>query len=41
MDAETRTKDTAQLFPILFGEGALDPASVDGKPPDLVQTFYG
>jgi len=41
MDAETRTNDTAQLFPILFGEGALDPATIDGKLPELVQTFYG
>ncbi len=41
MDAETRTLDTGQTFPVVFGEGALDPATVDGKAAELVKTFYG
>ena len=41
MDAKTRTLDTGQAFPAVFDEGALDPATVDGKAADLVQTFYG
>lgn len=41
MNADTRTLDTGQRFPVLFGARALDPASVAGKSPDLVQTFYG
>lgn len=41
MDAATRTLDTGQTFPIVFGDGALDPATVGDKPEELVQTFYG
>ena len=41
MSAATCTRDTGQSFPILFGPGALDPATVEGKAADLVQTFYG
>jgi len=41
MDAETRTLDTSQTFSVVFGENALDPESVDGKPAELVQKFYG
>jgi hypothetical protein len=41
MDAETRTLDTGQTFSVVFGENALDPESVDGKPAELVQKFYG
>jgi phytanoyl-CoA hydroxylase len=41
MEAETRTLDTGQTFPVVFGSGALDPARVVGKAADLVQTFYG
>lgn len=41
MEAATRTLDTGQTFPVVFGEGALDPATVGGKAAELVQTFYG
>jgi hypothetical protein len=41
MDAETRTLDTGQTFPVVFGQGALEPASVAGKEAELVRTFYG
>ena len=41
MDAETRTLDTGQTFPVVFGEAALDPATVQGKAADLVERFYG
>lgn len=41
MDAATRTLDTGQTFPVLFGAEALDPATVAGKAPELVQKFYG
>ena len=41
MKAATRTLDTGQTFPVVFGDGALDPATVGGKAAELVQTFYG
>ena len=41
MDAETRTLDTGQTFPIVFGAQALAPATVQGKPAELVAKFYG
>lgn len=41
MDAETRTRDTGQPFPVIFGAQALDPATVQGKPAELVAKFYG
>ncbi len=41
MDAETRTLDTGQTFPVVFGANALDPETVDGKAAELVQVFYG
>ncbi len=41
MDAKTRTNDTGQTFPILFGPGALDPSTVQGKSPELLKKFYG
>ncbi|NKB69351.1 MAG: hypothetical protein GKR89_19950 [Candidatus Latescibacteria bacterium] len=41
MDAATRTLDTVQAFPVVFGPGALDPATVEGKAVELVQKFYG
>ena len=41
MDAETRTQDTGQPFPVIFGAQALDPATVQGKPAELVAKFYG
>jgi len=41
MDAATRTLDTGQTFPIVFGAGALAPETVAGKQVELVQTFYG
>ena len=41
MDAETRTLDTGQPFQIVFGETALDPATVDSKPTEMVERFYG
>jgi hypothetical protein len=41
MDAKTRTLDTGQVFPVVFGANALDPETVDGKAAELVQVFYG
>ena len=41
MDAETRTLDTGQTFQLVFGKTALDPATVDGKPAELIERFYG
>ncbi len=41
MDARTRSLRTGQTFPILFGRGALDPATVAGKAADQVQVFHG
>jgi hypothetical protein len=41
MEGKTRTLDTGQTFPVVFGDGALDPATVGGKAAELVQTFYG
>jgi hypothetical protein len=41
MDAATRTLDTGQTFPVVFGENALDPETVEGKAVELVQKFYG
>ena len=41
MNAKTRSLRTGQTFPILFGEGALNPATVAGKPSDQVQVFHG
>jgi ectoine hydroxylase-related dioxygenase (phytanoyl-CoA dioxygenase family) len=41
MTADTRARDTGMTFPVVFGQGALDPATVDGKAPELIQKFYG
>lgn len=41
MDAATRTLDTGQPFSVVFGAQALDPATVRGKPAELVAKFYG
>ena len=41
MKASTKTLDTGQRFPVLFGQDALDPVTVGGKAADLVQRFYG
>jgi len=41
MNAETHTLDTGQTFPVVFGAQALDPATVDGKPAELIEKFYG
>ena len=41
MDAGTRTLDTGQTFPVVFGERALDPATVADKPAELIEKFYG
>ena len=41
MDAETRTLDTGQPFQVVFGETALDPATVGSKPTEMVERFYG
>lgn len=41
IDAATRTLDTGQTFPVVFGDGALDPETVGGKAAALVQRFYG
>ena len=41
MEAETRTLDTGQTFPVVFGENALDPKTVKGKADELVDKFYG
>ena len=41
MEAQTRTIDTGQTFPVVFGENALDPKTVSGKANELVEKFYG
>ncbi|MEE3043552.1 MAG: phytanoyl-CoA dioxygenase family protein [Candidatus Latescibacterota bacterium] len=41
MDGATRTLDTGQTFPVVFGSDALDPETVPGKPAELVEKFYG
>jgi ectoine hydroxylase-related dioxygenase (phytanoyl-CoA dioxygenase family) len=41
MDSETRTLDTDQTFPIVFGKNALDPTTVEDKGTELIQKFYG
>ena len=41
MGAQTRTIDTGQTFPVVFGENALDPKTVNGKANELVEKFYG
>ena len=41
MEAETRTLDTGQTFPVVFGENALEPNTVKGKADELVDKFYG
>ncbi len=41
MEADTRTLDTGMTFPVVFGPGALDPATVGAKESELVQEFYG
>ena len=41
MEAETRTLDTGMTFPVVFGPGALDPATVGDKEPERVARFYG
>ena len=41
MDAATRSLKTGDIFPILFGKGALDPATVAGKEAERVQVFHG
>ncbi len=41
MEAGTRTLDTGMTFPVVFGPGALDPATVSGKRAELVEKFYG
>ena len=41
MEAGTRTLDTGMTFPVVFGPGALDPATVGGKRAELVGKFYG
>lgn len=41
MEAGTRTLDTGMTFPVVFGPGALDPATVGGKRAELVEKFYG
>jgi ectoine hydroxylase-related dioxygenase (phytanoyl-CoA dioxygenase family) len=41
MDAKTRSLRTGDTFPVLFGKGALDPATVAGKAADQVQVLHG
>lgn len=41
MEADTRTLDTGLTFPVVFGPGALDPATVGDKEPERVARFYG
>ena len=41
MEAETRTLDTGQTFPVVFGENAFEPKTVKGKADELVDKFYG
>ena len=41
MDADVRTLDTGQKFPVIFGRDRLDPQTVEGKAEELVQKFYG
>ena len=41
MDSKTRSRETGQTFPVVFGTQALDPATVDGKPAELVAKFHG
>ena len=41
MEAQTRTIDTGQTFPVVFGENALEPKTVKGKADELVDKFYG
>ena len=41
MDATTRSLRTGDTFPVLFGEGALDPATVAGKEAARIQVFHG
>ena len=41
MDSETRTLDTRQTFPIVFGKNAIDPTTIGDKPTELIQKFYG
>ena len=41
MEADTRTLDTGMAFPVVFGPGALDPATVGAKEAELVRKFYG
>ena len=41
MSSETRTLDTGQTFPIVFGKNALDPTTIGDKATELIQKFYG
>lgn len=41
MDAQTRTLDTGMTFPVVFGEGELDPETVPGKELEKIEVFYG
>ena len=41
MDAATHSLKTGRTFPIVFGEGALDPATVPHKEAELMDVFHG
>jgi len=41
MDAATRSLKTGRTFPVVFGEGALDPATVPPKEAELMDVFHG
>ena len=41
MDAATCSVRTGNTFPVIFGRGALSPATVTGKAAKLVQVFHG
>ncbi len=41
VDAATRSVRTGDTFPVIFGKGALAPATVTGKEAERVQVFHG
>jgi len=41
MDATTRSVRTGRTFPVVFGEGALDPETVPPKAAELMDVFHG
>ena len=41
MDVGTRSVVTGDTFPVVFGEGALSPDTVTGKPAERIKFFHG